>query len=277
MKEVSMRYGFCTGFATSMTGDICYDCLDHIKKTGYDFVELPLMQTAALSEKAFDELCCYLEETGLDADCTCNLFPPFLKVTQEHLDVPALSAYLDLSFSRLSKLGTKTIIFGSAGARNLPPDTDSGSGYRRLAALLQQYLIPLLEQYEMELAIEPIGRGEANFINTLSDGMELVRLAAHPRVRLLADTTHMIYENENAEELSRFSEYLSHVHVSELHRLLPYNGYTERLSALLEQLRITGYCKSVSFESGPSSAAEMAAALQLLRKTMEGSKCSYSE
>ena len=265
-----MRYGFCTGFAASMTGDISYELLDKVKAAGYDFVEFPLMQTATLSESAFDELCRYMADAGLAADCSCNLLPPHLKVTRETMDVPAVSAYLETAFSRMERLGTKKNIFGSSGARNLAPGTDEETGYRRLEVLLRDHLIPLLERYDMVLGVEPIGKGEANFINTLQDGMELVRRAAHPRVRLLADLTHMLYEGESEEELSRFSEDLVHIHVSEVDRALPYAGYTPRLSALLGRLRAIGYEGTISFESGPASAEEVDAALRLLRQTMEG-------
>lgn len=265
-----MRYGFCTGFASSMTGDIHYGLLDDITAAGYDFVEFPLMQTATLSDEAFDQLSRYLADAGLAADCTCNLFPPHLKVTGNELDVPAVTAYLDKAFSRLSHLGTKTIIFGSAGARNLPAGTEAETGYQRLTALLQEYLIPRLEKYDMVLGVEPISKGEANFINTLTDGMELVRRANHPRVQLLADTIHMLNEEETPEELTRFSESLTHIHVSERNRILPHSSYTDALTALLGRLRALGYQGTISFETGPSSRAEITAALQLLRETMEG-------
>ncbi len=264
-----MRYGFCTGFAASMTGDISYALLDKVKAAGYDFVEFPLMQTATLSEAAFDELCRYMADAGLAADCSCNLLPPQLKVTRETMDVPAVSAYLETAFSRMERLGTRKIIFGSSGARNLAPDTDAETGYRRLTALLHEHLVPLLERYDIVLGVEPIGKGEANFINTLADGMELVRRAAQPRVRLMADLTHMLYEGEEPSELSRFFGELIHIHVSEVDRALPHSGYTPRLAALLGRLHELGYEGTVSFESGPASAEEIAAALRLLRRTLE--------
>ena len=41
------------------------------------------------------------------------------------------------------------------------------------------------------------------------------------------------------------------------------------LAALLERLHALGYDGTISFECGPSTAAETAAALRLLRRTME--------
>jgi len=44
-----MRFGYCTGFAAGMTGPIDYKTLDVIQSAGYDYVEFPLMQLAALA------------------------------------------------------------------------------------------------------------------------------------------------------------------------------------------------------------------------------------
>lgn len=264
-----MRYGFCTGFAASMTGPISYPLIDAVAAAGYDYVEFPLMQTAALSDAAFDTLAAYLADAKLAADCTCNMFPASLRITEPKLDRQAVGGYLELAFGRLARLGTRTIVLGSTGARNLPAGTDEATGYERMMRLLTELVIPLLDAYDMTVAIEPINGNDSNFIRTLPEGMALVERAAHPRVQLLADLMHMLYEQESPEALAAYAANLRHIHVSERDRALPYSGYSGELAALLERLHALGYNGTISFECGPSTAAETAAALRLLRRTME--------
>lgn len=264
-----MRYGFCTGFAASMSGPIDHPLLDAIAAAGYDFVEFPLMQTAALSDAAFDTLLAHLSRLRLAADCTCNLFPPSLRLTGPTFDRDAVAAYLAHAFARLHRLGTRKVVFGSTGARNLPTGADPEAGYRRLATLTGELIVPLLERYDMLLAVEPIRNGESNFICTLADGMALVRRVNHPRVRLLADTIHMLCEHESPDELSRFSPSLLHVHVSEDGRALPAHRYSPALHSLLDRLRALRYDGTVSFETGPAAPADMAASLDLLKRTLQ--------
>ncbi len=78
---MSIRYGYCTNFASSITGPIFFPLLEDILAAGYDYVEFPLMQTAALSDEAFTVLVRWLEHNGLAADCTCNMFPPSVRLT----------------------------------------------------------------------------------------------------------------------------------------------------------------------------------------------------
>ena len=264
-----MRYGFCTGFAASMTGAIHYPLIDAVAAAGYDYVEFPLMQTAALSDAAFDTLEAYLADVKLAADCTCNMFPASLRITEPTLDKRAVGDYLELAFGRLARLGTRTIVLGSTGARNLPAGTEAAVGYDRMMRLLTELVIPLLDKYDMRVAIEPINGNESNFIRTLPEGMDLVERAAHPRIRLLADLMHMLYEQESPEALAEYASSLEHIHVSERDRALPHSAYSGELAALLERLRALGYDGTISFECGPSTAAETADALRLLRRTME--------
>lgn len=267
---MAVRYGCCTGFASSMTGPVSYPLLEDILAAGFDYVEFPLMQTAALSGEAFRDLVRWLEGSGLGADCTCNMFPPSIRLTGPEADPARTAAYLEPALERLARLGTRTIVLGSSAARDLPPGTTEEEGYEQLARLLEQVVVPLLERYDMRVAVEPISRYEANFICTLQEGMELVRRAAHPRVRLLADTIHMLREGEGPAQLAGSRPWLEHVHVSELDRALPAGDHRPALAALLRELRRIGPPATVSFEARSAPRADMAAALARLRAALEG-------
>jgi len=267
---MTVRYGYCTGFASSMTGPVSYPLLEDILAAGYDYVEFPLMQTAALSGEDFDALERWLKGNGLGCDCTCNMFPPQVRLTGERVDLVRVRDYLEGALERLERLGTRKIVLGSSGARNLPQGIGEAAGYDQLAFLMEAVVIPLLERHDMTVAIEPINRDEANFIRTLPEGMKLVRRLDHPRVRLLADTIHMLREEESPAELTQYRPWLEHVHVSELGRGLPVWGYTPELAALLSELRAAEPTGTVSFETGPAGRTEMARALARLRAALEG-------
>ena len=48
-----MRYGFCTGFATTPLFAIDNRLEAAVSSWGFDYIEYPLMSVAALSEKDF--------------------------------------------------------------------------------------------------------------------------------------------------------------------------------------------------------------------------------
>ncbi len=265
-----MRYGFCTGFASALKDRPDDPLLEAIRGAGYDYVEFPLTLIAALPQDGFERLRASLDRLSLAADCCCNMFPASIRLTGPARDPDAARAYLEKAFPRMKALGVGTLVFGSSGARNLPEGTGAREGCGQLSSLVREIVVPLLDQFGVTLAMEPIGSYEANFINTLPEAMEVVRRAGHPRVRLLADSVHMLYEREEPQHLRTYFPWLAHVHVCESGRALPSAGLSAGLERILGVLRELRYDGTLSFEPLPSSAEDMASALRLLREWFGG-------
>ena len=263
-----MRFGYCTGFAAGMTGPIDYKTLDMIEAAGYDYVEFPLMQLADLPADEFEALQAYLAGTTLACDCCCNMFPARVRLLGEEADEAVIDEYLSIAFPRMAELGTKKIVLGSSGARRLPEGMSKDEGVKQLAALIVKKIVPLLEKYDITLVMEPIGSYEANFINTLPDGMEIVDAVNHPRVQLLADSVHLLYENESPEHITRYAANLMHIHLCENERALPADGISDELSSILAAIRESGYHLTASFEPMPHSLDAMRAALERVRTAL---------
>jgi len=263
-----MRFGYCTGFAAGMTGPIDYKTLDMIEAAGYDYVEFPLMQLADLPQDEFDALKAYLSGTSLACDACCNMFPARVRLLGAEAKESVIDEYLSVAFPRMAQLGVKKIVLGSSGARRLPEGMSKAEGVAALAQLLAAKVVPLLEQYDITLVMEPIGSYEANFINTLPDGMEIVETVNHPRVQLLADSVHLLYENEPPEHITRFAQSLRHIHLCENERALPASGVSDGLAAILSAVRESGYDLTASFEPMPHSLADMRAALERVKSAL---------
>ncbi len=256
-----MRYGYATGFATPVRDKVDDALLTLIQKAGFDFVEFPLMKLATQTLEELRQVAARLKGLGLGADCCCNMFPGHLRLTGPERNWQAAREYLEGAFERLQVLGTRKLVFGSSGARNLPAGTTPQEGYQQLTEFVRDLVVPFLEQYDITLAMEPIGHYEANFINTLEDGMRVVEAVGHPRVRLLADSVHMLYEHESPDNLSRYQDQLEHVHICEAERALPVQGISPGLQAILTALKAAGYNKTLSFEPTPYGLEHMKAAL----------------
>ena len=264
-----MRFGYCTGFAAGMTGPIDYKTLDMIQSAGYDYVEFPLMQLADLPEEDFSALKAYLAGTTLACDCCCNMFPARVRLLGEEAKESVIDAYLSVAFPRMAQLGVKTIVLGSSGARRLPEGMPKEEGILQLAKVITEKVVPLLEQYDITLVMEPIGSYEANFINTLPDGMKVVEAVHHPRVQLLADSVHLLYENESPEHVTRYAANLKHIHLCENERALPAGSVSDGLAAILAAVRNGGYDLTASFEPMPHSLEDMRNALHLIKSILQ--------
>ena len=264
-----MKYGFCKEFSTPMKTEVDYELIKMIKEAGFDFVEMRAMLVESLSDEEFEKLANLLEELQLGCEVSCALFPRTLRVTGKDVDEKAIEAYLEKTFARLKRLGAKKVVFGSAPARALDEETTQDMGYEQIAKICKDIIVPACEKYDITVVMEPLRAAACNFINTLADGMRVVNAVNHPRIQLLGDTIHMMSNNDNPEDVVNFKESLKHVHIAELERMLPEDGYSEFVQTVINNLVKTGYEGTISFETKNGEGLEsMKKALALLKKSL---------
>ena len=264
-----MKYGFCKEFSTPMKTEVDYELIKMIKEAGFDFVEMRAMLVESLSDEEFEKLANLLEELQLGCEVSCALFPRTLRVTGKEVDEKAIEAYLEKTFARLKRLGAKKVVFGSAPARALDEETTQDMGYEQIAKICKEIIVPACEKYDITVVMEPLRAAACNFINTLADGMRVVKAVNHPRIQLLGDTIHMMSNNDNPEDVVNFKDSLKHVHIAELERMLPEDGYSEFVQTVINNLVKTGYEGTISFETKNGEGLEsMKKALALLKKSL---------
>lgn len=264
-----MKYGFCKEFSTPMKTEVDYELIKMIKEAGFDFVEMRAMLVESLSDEEFEKLANLLEELQLGCEVSCALFPRTLRVTGKDVDEKAIEAYLEKTFARLKRLGAKKVVFGSAPARALDEETTQDMGYEQIAKICKEIIVPACEKYDITVVMEPLRAAACNFINTLADGMRVVKAVNHPRIQLLGDTIHMMSNNDNPEDVVNFKDSLKHVHIAELERMLPEDSYSEFVQTVINNLVKTGYEGTISFETKNGEGLEsMKKALALLKKSL---------
>ncbi|NLV85469.1 MAG: sugar phosphate isomerase/epimerase [Spirochaetales bacterium] len=262
-----MRYGFCKEFSTALKTEVDYSLVKMIKDAGFDYIEMRLMLVAALADDAFEKLVRTLNEYALPCDVCCALFPRTLRVTGMEADDKAIGDYLELAFCRANKLGARKVVFGSAPARALDENTTQERGYQQLTDMIHAVMLPLCEKYDITVVIEPLRRDACNFINTLTDGMKLVKMVHSNRIGLLADSLHMLTNQENANQIMDYQDSLRHVHIADAGRNLPEDGYSTQVEAIIRNLRKINYNHTISFESKNGRGVEsMVKALDLLKR-----------
>ncbi len=131
-----------------------------------------------------------------------------------------------------------------------------GDGVDRAAALGQ--LRPALDllgeqakRYAVPLLYEPLNRYETNLVNTIEDGVTLLRSLTTDNVRLLADLFHMnIEEVDLAAALRAGHGHIGHVHFVDSNRRPAGCGHLDfvPISAALHEIGYAGY---VSAEALP--------------------------
>ena len=262
-----MRFGFTTALITKTSQAIDYEAVRLIKDSGYDYAEFPLSQIAALTGEQFEELLAALPRIGLGCDFCSNFFPEHIRLTGPYVNFEEINRYLKQAIPRAARLGAKAVVLGSYPSRNLPEGFPKEKGMEEFMRVIRECILPVCQEHDVGVVLEPILKQLCNFINSLSDGMQVVKRINSPRFGLLADTMHMLGEKDDPQLVVDYKNALRHVHISEAERILPEDSYSEAVQAIIDHLVKAGYNKNISFEAlGGRAPDSMANALQLLKR-----------
>ena len=124
---------------------------------------------------------------------------------------------------------------------------------------------PVLKQYDVGIAIEPLNRFETYFLNTAADAAALCDEINDPAVGVLFDTFHANIEEKTVGDACRaLGRHLKHVHTCENDRGIPGSGHVD-WPALFEALRDLKYDGWLTIESFGFNIREIAAAAAIWR------------
>ena len=243
-----MRFGCCGSMVAKQPDRTGVEIVEQIKEIGYDYIELPLADMMALSESDFGKLKNRLLDSGIMCEACNNFFPASMRLTGNEADMDRAMEYVERSLSMVSDLGVDSVVFGSAGARNIPEGFPRDSAWQQIVELLRA-IAPIAERHGMTIVIEPLNRHESNIVNTVREGLKLAEDVARSNVKLVADFYHLMLEKEDPGVILRAGDYIQHVHFSKVEgRVFPRNVEDAYVRFFIN-LKRSGYKKKVSVEA----------------------------
>jgi D-psicose/D-tagatose/L-ribulose 3-epimerase len=235
----TVRIGYCSTLAE----------IDAVKAAGFDYIELRTSEVAALSDADFDALAEKLKRIGLPVPVTYQFIPANIKLTGPQVDSAQQDAYVQKALDRVSKLGARTVVLGSGPAREYPEGFSKEAAYRQFVEFCKR-LGPEARQRNIVIAIEPLRKQEANIINTLAEGLELVKAVDDPNIQLNVDYYHLEQEKEDPAIILQAKDYVRHVHTANPEdRVFPLKWEEYNYEPFYAALRKIGYDKEVSIEA----------------------------
>lgn len=179
------------------------------------------------------------------------------------------SAYLG-ELARLCRdLGGSLMVLGSPKQRNLLPGVSHAQAMEYAAATIRD-AVPLLEETEVTLAVEPLGPEEGDFLRTAALGIELCRMVDAPWVRLHLDVKAMSTDEQPIPDVIRASaDWLHHFHANDPNRRGPGMGEVEFLPILkaLRDVNYEGWISVEVFDYAPGPEALAGESIRYLRET----------
>jgi sugar phosphate isomerase/epimerase len=233
---------------------------------GYDYIELPLAQIMELSDDGFKGIVDAVRVAGIPLEACNNFFPPHVRLTGEDAKPAAALEYVRAAVDRAAALGARIIVFGSAGAKNIPPGFPQSRARGQLMELLVK-IQDLVKPRGITVALEHLNTQESNCITTAACALALVRELSLDNVKLLIDYYHLRMENEDPGIIRDAGPDLRHIHIASREgRRFPRAGDGEDYAYFFSLLKAVSYRGRVSVEGySGDMASDGAASLRLLR------------
>jgi sugar phosphate isomerase/epimerase len=179
----------------------------------------------------------------------CNsFFPGDIKLTGPRRDHARALEYTETACRRAQMLGIEILVLGSSGSRNYPEGYDKQTAIDEFVELLER-MGPIAAKYDVVVALEPLRKREANFMNRVAEGVEIVKRVGHRNIRCLADIYHMLQEGEGPEVLVKERRYIAHTHVAENEGRSVPGTHGEDLTPYYDALRRARYKGGMSIEA----------------------------
>jgi len=241
--------------------------IDAAKTAGFDYLELGTSEITALSDADFESALAHVKQLGLPVPATNLFLPATLKVTGPDIDRDEQMRHVRKAFTRLSRLGTGIVVFGSGGARRVPDGFAKDEAFKQLVDFGRR-AADEARTHNITIAVEPLRRQETNIINSAAEGLELVRAIDHPNFQLMIDFYHLASEREDPAIVLRAREHIRHLHMANPEgRVYPLVWDEYDYAPFFANLRTIGYDRRISVEASTKDyPVEAPRAIALLRQ-----------
>jgi sugar phosphate isomerase/epimerase len=155
-----------------------------------------------------------------------------------------LSCLLDLC----GDLGGRVLVLGSPKQRSLV-EGQTQDGARQRAVDLLGSVMDQAGRLGLTICLEPLSPVETDFINTVADGMEVVRQVNHPSLKIHLDVKAMCSEPNPVPDVIRSvrAEDIGHFHVNDANLYGPGMGDVD-YGPIAEAVKDVAYDKWLSVE-----------------------------
>ncbi len=224
------------------------ECIPKAAKLGYNGVELALRRADEININLLQR---QLDENNLQVSCisTGQVFADgglMLTHRNSKKREEVKSIFRDLidlaaGFGKIINIGR---VRGQIGNR-------SRLSIEELFVEVARELCGYALSKEVTLILEPVNRYEIDFINSVEEGVQLMKKVDMPNMMLMPDIFHMnIEDREIGPELARNINYIKYIHFADSNRLAPGQGHID-FQEIFSNLFQSGYDGWISAEILP--------------------------
>ena len=233
--------------------------LESAARDGFQTVQLNANDFVDLDENGFDKLRSTFGSTGLSAEVCSVPLPPEVRVTEKGFNIYAWTEHVKKGIRMASALGCRELVWSEGRARVLPWEGDI-SGLKEQLLQFLWILCDICGQYGIRLLIEPLGPRRTNFLNSMEETSDFIRMVNKDNLAALISLRELAEIKLDDAGIQRFSHLIAHVHLEDPQLTegprvgpLPEDGYDYR--PFLRALRGVNYAGIITLPSDSTAAS----------------------
>lgn len=236
----SLEIGICTDYSHG----------NSMKRFGYSYIEegVGKFLVPTKNEEEFKSIIKNAKEYPLPVKACNNFIPKELKSVGHDAVHDKILKYAETAFRRAQKTGVEIIVFGSGGSRSIPEGFSREKARQQFVELCEK-MAPLAAEYNVTIVLEPLNSKECNFINSVTEGGEIVEEINHQNFKLLADIYHMKMEGESPESIVKYGHLIKHIHIAEKQERAVPGTFNEDFRPYFDALKKINYTGKMSIEA----------------------------
>jgi D-psicose/D-tagatose/L-ribulose 3-epimerase len=244
----------------------------HVKKLGFDLIEVPIESTGDLDYKAAASI---LRDQGLSASVCAAMSPDRDLIHADDTIRANAMAYVRHCIEAAKILGAANVVgpLYSAVGRTWQATADERKRDVELLVKELKELSTMAGDNGVVLCVEPLNRFETSFLNLAEQAIEIVDRVGHPACGMLLDTFHMNIEERSVGAAIRSAgPRLKHLHACENDRGAPGSGHVQwdEVAQACRAIDYRGPAVIESFTAAVKSIARAAAIWRPLAASQDG-------
>ncbi|MDD2980121.1 MAG: sugar phosphate isomerase/epimerase [Hespellia sp.] len=225
--------------------------LDLIEEAGYDCAELDFCELADMDLDTYENF----KKKALDSKLGFEVFSGLLPLSERfHTPDFDLEYWLEHTRKgavRAAELGCRMIPFGAGKCRSIPEGYDKEVAAQTVANIVRSFGA-LFEEYNIRFVIEPLGPPNSNFLNTLPEVEEFLKIVNHPNCSSMCDLRHMVKSEESFDDIFSQHSIIKHAHIDYpegLDRFFPLPDDWYDYKPYLKALKESNYTEILTVEA----------------------------
>ena len=260
-----MRLGINTFLFTSPFTTESVKHFPTFKKWGFATVEIPIEDPSHIDPA---KVRAAADKAGLAVGSVCACMGPGRDFRGTPAEQKTGVDYVKAIIDQAVVLGCPSIIgplYSVVGRIGAHTDAEKKQHFADVVKNLK-VLAAYAQKCGVQLCVEPLNRFETDFLNTVEQGLKLVKAVGSPAVKLHLDTFHMNIEQKNqAAAIKKAGKLLAHFHACGCDRGTPGNDHIDWPS-IAKALKSIGYKGDVVIESFTTDVKVIARAAAIWRR-----------